>query len=65
MASLPGGFELEMHVADETRSRAVSASLVRVCMVEWLRAGQLSRLWCKICCLQCLEYWLRLILGCG
>lgn len=42
MASLPGGFELEMHVADEMRSRAVSASLVRLCMVGWLRAGELS-----------------------
>lgn len=49
MASLPGGFELEMHVADDMRSRVVSASSARVCMVGWLRAGQLSDLWPMVC----------------
>lgn len=49
MVSLPGGFELEMHVADEMRSTAVSASLVRICIVGWLRAGQLSDLWPMLC----------------
>lgn len=49
---MPGGFELEVHVADEIRSRAVSASLLKVCMAGWLRAGQLSGL-CMVCGLQC------------
>lgn len=53
MASLPGGLELEMHVADEIRSRAVSASFLKVCMAGWLRAVQLSGLWCMVCGLQC------------
>lgn len=38
MASLPGGLELERHVAGEMRSKAVIASLGRMCMVGWLRA---------------------------
>jgi hypothetical protein len=42
MASLPGGFEFEKHVAGEMRSKVVVASLRRVCMVGCLRAGQLS-----------------------
>jgi hypothetical protein len=39
MASLPGGFEFEKHVAGEMRSKAVIASFGRVCMVVCLRAG--------------------------
>ena len=46
MASLPGGLGLERHVAGEMRSKAVSASLGRLCMVGWLRAdSSLGGLW--------------------
>lgn len=65
MASLPGGLGFEMHVAGEIRSRAVSASLGRLCMIGLLRARQLSSLWAMYGLL-CLEkYSLGLIQGSG
>lgn len=46
---MPGGLGVEVHIAGEMRSRAVSANLGRLCMVDLLRAAQLYGLGSMVC----------------